>query len=89
MYDASPHLGSVTDHIADAKTVKLLAKETHLENDKAAPCRKILCTGEVLEDAIRDTLPELKVTTFRPQHTMRLDNRYACFANFNLDEEKD
>lgn len=46
--------------------------------------RKIACTGETMQDVVREMFPTLKVASFQPEHTVRLDNRYACLSNFEL-----
>jgi hypothetical protein len=46
---------------------------------------KVVCTGETMEDSVKESFPELQLSQFQPKHTVRLDNKYACFANFDID----
>lgn len=67
----------------DATSVKWLAKDVQIGHHNLES-RKIVCTGETMKDAVIEAFSALSMTSFRPQHTARLDNRYACFADFEL-----
>ena len=72
------------DHI-DAQTVDWLAKDVaHASTGSEAV--KVVCTGETMEEVVLGVFSGIRRTPFRPQHTVRLDNRYACFANSWLDD---
>ncbi len=42
---------------------------------------KIVCTGETMEEVVLEMFSGTTLMPFRPQHTGRLDNTYACFAD--------
>lgn len=67
----------------DAQTVNWLVKEESNKSDKRSG-RKIACTGETMQDVVIELFPSLKVSSFQPQHTNRLDNRYMCLADFEF-----
>lgn len=50
-------------------------------------CRLIVCTGQALESSVIILFKDrrVKTTTFLPQHTNSLQNKYRCFANFECD----
>lgn len=66
------------DVLADADAVKWLAKNG--SDDIERKC--IVCTGETIKDTVLEAFAGLKLISFQPQHTVRLDNKYACFADF-------
>ena len=47
--------------------------------------RRIVCTGENMKDVVEESFDGVGMTDFRPEHTVRLDNRYACFADFKIE----
>jgi hypothetical protein len=46
--------------------------------------RKIACTGETMQDVVKEHFPTLKVASCQPEHTARLDNRYICLSDFEM-----
>lgn len=44
----------------------------------------MICTGEAMSETVLGALVGMKETTFKPEHTVRLDNKYACFADFQV-----
>lgn len=44
----------------------------------------MICTGEAMSETVLGSLVGMKETTFMPEHTVRLDNKYACFADFEM-----
>ena len=65
----------------DAETVEWLSKKT--DADDAGP-KRIFCTGETMKDTVLEAFTGLQQTAFYPEHTVRLDNKYACFADFGF-----
>ena len=64
----------VLNVVLDAKTVDWLAKD-------GIEGLKIVCTGETIQEVVLDMFDGTSMMPFRPQHTVRLDNTYACFAD--------
>lgn len=60
-----------------AEAVEWLEKASSATTER----RRIVCTGETMNDIVLGAFPGVQRTTFEPQHTVRLDNRYACFAD--------
>ncbi|GAB7337465.1 hypothetical protein MBLNU457_g2800t1 [Dothideomycetes sp. NU457] len=47
----------------------------------------MVCTGQALESSVKSLFTEhgVETTTFLPQHSNGLQNKYRCFANFECD----
>jgi hypothetical protein len=58
--------------------------ESEDDSTETSKSRKMVCTGETMQDVVLGLFPGLKATAFRPQHTGRLDNAYMCLADFDL-----
>ncbi|KAJ9657464.1 Protein-lysine N-methyltransferase efm5 [Neophaeococcomyces mojaviensis] len=46
--------------------------------------RRVICTGQTMKDVVLEAFAGMKQDPFEPEHTARLDNKYACFADFEL-----
>lgn len=46
--------------------------------------KRVMCTGEAVGETVLGAMAGMKETAFEPEHTVRLDNKYACFADFEL-----
>lgn len=62
--------------VIDTELVKWLSK------DGGRKC--MICTGEAMSETVLGALAGMEETAFKPEHTVRLDNKYACFADFKL-----
>lgn len=78
-------LGRGFAHVeADSKTVDRLSRGQGKVNEEQ---RRIVCSGETMADTVIANFAGVKLAKFEPQHSVRLDNKYACFANFELSEQ--
>ncbi|ETN41125.1 uncharacterized protein HMPREF1541_03060 [Cyphellophora europaea CBS 101466] len=71
-----------------AKSCKWLTKAVDVKSDRSRSI-KMVCTGEALQDVVTESFAPISITSFHPRHTVRLDNRYACYANFELEIHQD
>lgn len=63
----------------DSQTLDWLAKDLAHTNSGSEQLN-IVCTGETMEELVLERFNGTSRKPFRPQHTVRLDNKYACFA---------
>jgi len=66
----------------DAETVKWLWKGPRDSADRDS--RRVICTGQTMEDVVVEAFIGLKQVSFEPAHTAKLDNKYACFVDFEF-----
>ena len=66
----------------DAETVEWLWKSSSDSADRDS--RRVICTGQTMEDTVLEAFVGVKQVSFEPEHTAKLDNKYACFADFEF-----
>ncbi|CDO91910.1 unnamed protein product [Kluyveromyces dobzhanskii CBS 2104] len=70
-------------------TKALLAPNTNEKTSNGVlKHRLVSCTGERMAETVTRLYPEIKVTTFYPQHANGLSNEFFCYANFECDKWK-
>ena len=73
---------TAADIRADGETVAWLWRGSSGTSD--AGRKRIICTGETMRDTVTWAFDGVEQTSFHPEHTVRLDNKYACFADCKL-----
>lgn len=68
--------------LADAETVEWLSTSGSPGDRR----KRIVCTGEAIQDTVLEAFAGVQLTSFQPQHKVRLDNKYACFADFSFSQ---
>lgn len=65
-----------------AMTVRWLLRAPRLGQDDSM-ARVIVCTGATMEDLIHKLYPDIRTTSFKPEHAQgRLSNDFRSYANF-------
>ncbi|KAH3660470.1 hypothetical protein OGAPHI_007056 [Ogataea philodendri] len=73
----------------DCQRKSAIAAKSLLCNDKSQKTkaaksryRLMSCTGERMADVVRSCYPDLKMTSFFPEHKNGLSNEFRCYASF-------
>ena len=85
MYGLCSVANSSADCYIDSQTLDWLAKDIAPTNSGSKQLN-IVCTGETMEELVLERFSGTSRKSFWPQHTVRLDNKYACFATSWLND---